>query len=181
MAQYLDLTKLNLCNPEAGWMYIGHAMRLAQGVSALCPLPHLILAILNAKRLIMHILLSRLDFVSFFLCLALCNVSSYSICPRSEQCKMKIGGDLSQRRHDLFWRLFVSDTWIVSADLYIRESIKASHRSFFENQSSHMGRPASTSSIRFDIPPPPKPRNDVNAPADLCMFLGGFFLSKLIS
>ncbi len=181
MAQYLDLTKLNLCNPEAGWMYIGHAMRLAQGVSALCPLPHLILAILNAKRLIMHILLSRLDFVSFFYAwrYAMSRLTLFVLDLNSA--RWKLGGDLSQRRHDLFWRLFVSDTWIVSADLYIKESIKASHRSFFENQSSHMGRPASTSSIRFDIPPPPKPRNDVNAPADLCMFLGGFFLSKLIS
>ena len=83
MAQYLDLTKLNLCNPEAGWMDIGHAMRLAQGVSALCPLPHLILAILNAK--------CYPDWTaSVFLCLALCNVSSDSINPRSEQCKMEI-------------------------------------------------------------------------------------------
>lgn len=35
MAQYLDLTKLDLSNPETGWMHIGYAMRLAQGVSTL--------------------------------------------------------------------------------------------------------------------------------------------------
>ena len=48
--------------------------------------------------------------------------------------RWKLGEDLSQRRHDLFWRLFVSDTWIVSADLYIKELIKASHRSFLKTR-----------------------------------------------
>ncbi|KJA19220.1 hypothetical protein HYPSUDRAFT_44475 [Hypholoma sublateritium FD-334 SS-4] len=98
MAQYLELTKLDLSNPETGWMHIGYAMRLAHGVGL-----HL-----NSAR-------------------------------------WKLGEDLSQRRHNLFWRLYVSDVQI----------------------SSHMGRPASVSSTHIDVPPPPKPRNHVNAPADL--------------
>jgi hypothetical protein len=82
--------------------------------------------------------------------------------------------DALQRRHALFWRLFVVDTWAVRNFFCWLVDTRTKPHHDLSAQSTHLGRPSSILQSHIDIPLPPHPTLLSESGADaatICTFL----------
>jgi hypothetical protein len=87
--------------------------------------------------------------------------------------RWKMNDDALQRRHALFWRLFVVDTWAVR-DFFCSLDTRTKSHDYLSSQSTHLGRPSSILQSHIDIPLPPHPTVLSESGADaatMCTFL----------